>query len=170
MPSIPFLTRLVRRLSSLPCIAALLARSLPPLDRCFFRLSKGKHTLTALLAGLPVVMVKTIGAKSQQARLTPLLPIIDPAHPNRMALIATNFGQERYPSWYFNLKKHPQAECEINGKSSVYLAREAEGEEYTHYWQLAEKTFFGYRLYRQRIRTRPIPILILEPQEAKANE
>lgn len=161
--ALPLLVRLVRRLSSLPWIARLLARSLPPLDRWMFRRSKGKQTLTSVLAGLPVVMVTTRGARSGKARTTPLLPIIDPAYPQRFALIATNFGQERYPSWYFNLKKNPQAECEINGRSQRVLVREAEGAEYDRYWQLAEETFFGYRLYRQRIRTRPIPIMIMEP-------
>lgn len=161
MPSL--LIRLIRKLSSLPAVAQVLARSLPTLDRWMFQWSRGKQTLTSLLAGLPVVMVTTIGAKSGRPRITPLLPIVDPAQPDKIALIATNFGQERYPSWYFNLKKNPQAECTLQGKRKSYRARETEGKEYERYWQLAEQTFFGYRLYRQRIRTRPIPILILEP-------
>ncbi|RCK74699.1 MAG: hypothetical protein ANABAC_1416 [Anaerolineae bacterium] len=155
--------RLLRRLSSLSIVASLLARSLPHLDRGWFRLSGGKQTLTSLLADLPVVMVTTIGARSGQPRTTPLLPIVDPAQPNTIALIATNFGQERYPAWYFNLRKNPLATCLINGEQKPYLAREASGEEYERYWQLAENTFFGYRLYRQRIRNRSIPILLLEP-------
>lgn len=159
------LIRLIRKLSSLPAVAQILARSLPTLDRWVFRWSKEKQTLTSLLAGLPVVMVTTIGAKSGKPRPTPLVPIIDPSQPHRLALIATNFGQERYPSWYFNLRKNPQAECVMDGECKRYLAREAEGEEYERYWHLAEQTFLGYRLYRQRIRTRHIPILILEPSE-----
>ncbi len=168
--SLPLYTSLVRKLSSQAGIAHILARSLPTLDRWWFRLSDEKQTLTSLLADVPVVMVTTIGAKSRQARTTPLLPIIDPSQPQRIALIATNFGQERYPSWYFNLKKNPQAECLINKEHRKYLAREVEGEEYAHYWQLAEKTFFGYRLYRQRIRTRHIPIVLLEPMDCDATE
>ncbi|MCX8063412.1 MAG: nitroreductase/quinone reductase family protein, partial [Anaerolineales bacterium] len=79
--------RIVRKLSSLPLIARLLARSLPAIDRWWFHLSKGKQTLTGLLADLPVVMVTTIGAKSGQPRTIPLVPIIDPSHPKRFALI-----------------------------------------------------------------------------------
>lgn len=160
-----FFARLIRRLSSQTPIALLLARILPPLDRWWFRLSNGKQTLTSLLADVPVVMVTTIGARSGKPRTTPLLPIIDPAKPTCLALIATNFGQERYPQWYFNLKKRPEAVCAMQGERKTCLAREAEGEEYQRYWQLAEQTFFGYRLYRQRIRSRPIPILILELPE-----
>ncbi len=163
--SLPLIPRLIRKLSSFAWIARFLARSLPTLDRWMFQVSHGKRTLTSLLADLPVVMVTTVGAKSGRLRSTPLLPIVDAEYPRQFALIATNFGQERYPSWYFNLKKNPHAECTINGKRRTYLAREAEGEEYERYWRLAEQTFFGYRLYRQRIRTRPIPILILEPSE-----
>jgi deazaflavin-dependent oxidoreductase (nitroreductase family) len=160
-----FFASLIRRLSSLTPIALLLARILPPLDRWWFRLSNGTQTLTSLVADVPVVMLTTIGARSGKPRTTPLLPIRDPAKPTCLALIATNFGQERYPQWYFNLKKSPQAVCAMRGEQKTYLAREAEGEEYQRYWQLAEDTFFGYRLYRRRIRTRHIPILILEPLE-----
>jgi|YNPBryunderm2012_1023409.scaffolds.fasta_scaffold01416_8 deazaflavin-dependent oxidoreductase (nitroreductase family) len=160
-----FFVPLIRRVSSITPIALLLARILPPLDRWWFRLSNGRQTLTSLLADVPVVMLTTVGARSGKPRTTPLLPIIDPAKPTCLALIATNFGQERYPQWYFNLKKSPQAVCAMHGEQKTYLAREAEGEEYQRYWQLAEETFFGYRLYRQRIRSRRIPILILEPLE-----
>ncbi|MCS6906833.1 MAG: nitroreductase family deazaflavin-dependent oxidoreductase [Anaerolineales bacterium] len=153
----------VRKVSSLPAVAQVLACLLPSLDRWWFRLSRGRQTLTGLLAGLPVAMVTTIGAKSGRIHTTPLLPIIDPNQPGKIALIATNFGQERYPGWYFNLKRNPQAECVLNGARRSYLAREARDTEYERYWQLAEQTFPGYRLYRQRIRTRHIPILILEP-------
>ncbi len=162
------LNRLIHRISSRPSVALFLARCLPPIDRWWFRLSGERQTLTSLLAGLPVVMVTTVGAKSGQLRTTPLLPIIDPTQPERLALIATNFGQERYPSWYFNLKKTPRAECLINGERKSFVAHEAQGKEYQHYWQLAEQTFFGYRLYRQRIQKRPIPIILLEPFDGES--
>ncbi len=108
-------------------------------------------------------MVTTLGAKSGLPRTVPLLYIASEDDPSTFALIATNFGQERYPAWYFNLKANPRAVCTLNGETREYLAHEAKDEEYQRYWELAVNTYFGYNLYKQRIHTRPIPIIVLTP-------
>ncbi|MGB9639489.1 MAG: nitroreductase family deazaflavin-dependent oxidoreductase [Anaerolineales bacterium] len=156
----------IKKISSTKLGAQILARILPPLDRWWFRTFSTKSTLTGIILGFPMVMVTTIGAKSGLPRTTPLLYIRDEENPATFALIATNFGQEKYPAWYFNLKANPRATCTLNGITQQYLAREITGEEYQHYWNLATNTYFGYQLYRQRIHTRPIPILLLEPIES----
>ena len=84
----------------------LLARTLHHLDRPMLRLSHGRYSLTSALAGLPVVMVTTIGAKSGQPRQLPLVAIPDGEN---VILIASNFGQHHHPAWYYNLHAHPQA-------------------------------------------------------------
>lgn len=157
------LRKLILKIASSKYGALILARILPPLDRWWYRLTGGKNTLTDLILDLPTLMVTTIGAKSGLPRRTPLLYIQDVKEPTVFALIATNFGQEKYPAWYYNLKANPHAICTINGITQPYLAREIIGEEYNHYWELATHTYFGYDLYRKRIKTRKIPILLLEP-------
>jgi deazaflavin-dependent oxidoreductase (nitroreductase family) len=140
----------------------LLARVLRGIDPLIFKLSGGQTTLTGLLAGVPIVMVTSIGARTGLPRTSPLLPIRDPERPDRFALIASNWGQSGFPSWYFNLKKDPHATCVARGLAATYLAHEAYGEEYDRFWSYAIATYFGYELYKGRAGRR-IPILVLTP-------
>lgn len=133
-------------------------------DRAFFKLSRGRATLTSYIAGLPMVVLTTTGAKSGQPRTTPLLAIRDPQDPRRFALIASNWGQDHHPAWYHNLKAHPRAACTLDGVTLSYRARPASDEEYQRFWQIASRTYAGYPLYRQRVGSRHIPIMVLEPE------
>jgi deazaflavin-dependent oxidoreductase (nitroreductase family) len=139
------------------------ARTAHHLDRLFSALSGGRTTLGQVLTGLPVLTLTTTGARSGLARTLPLVYIRDAREPGTFALIASNWGQRRYPAWYFNLKAHPQATCTIDGQSAACVAHEASGEEYERFWQYAVQTYRGYPLYRQRIGGRRIPIMVLTP-------
>lgn len=134
-------------------------------DRTSFKLSGESATITSYLAGLPMVMLTTTGAKSGQPRTTPLVAIRDEADPRRLALIASNWGQDHHPGWYHNLKANPLAHCTIHGVTGAYRAHEASGEEYDGYWQRANQTYLGYSLYKQRVGQRRIPIMVLEAEE-----
>lgn len=152
---------LIQKLAASAPGSWLLAHSLRYADRFVIRLSGGRTSLTSMLAGVPVVMVTTTGARSGRARTSPLLPIGDPVEESRFALIASNWGQHHLPAWYFNLKKNPRASVESQGQAEAYLAHEAAGEEYDRFWGYAVGTYFGYGLYKQRARRR-IPILVME--------
>ncbi len=141
----------------------LFARILHHIDPLVFKLTGGRHTLTSVLAGLPVIMLTTIGRKSGQPRTLPLLGIRDPDHPGTLAVIASNWGQARNPGWYYNLKAHPQAQVALAGETRAYRAHEAEGEEYKRFWRLAEATYPGFPRYKKRAAGRHIPIMALEP-------
>lgn len=141
------------------------SRVLHHFDRAFFKLSGERATLTSYLSGLPMVMLTTTGARSGQPRTTPLVAIRDPDNPRRFALIASNWGQDRHPAWYHNLKANPCAHCVIDGAAGEYRAREASGDEYAFFWQRASQTYLGYTLYRRRVGRRRIPILVLEALE-----
>jgi deazaflavin-dependent oxidoreductase (nitroreductase family) len=154
---------LVQRLASSVPGAWFLSRILHQLDGLFLRLSGGGASLTSILAGVPVVFVTTTGARSGLPRTVPLLCIRDGQSPASFALIATNWGQQHYPAWYFNLKANPHATCSINGQVGQYLAHEASDEEYGRYWQAATDTYFGYALYKQRITGRRVPIMVMNP-------
>ena len=140
------------------------ARLLPQTDSIFLRLTFGKSTLTSFLAGLPVVYVTSLGAKSNQPRTNPLLPIYLPGTTDVFAIIGTNFGQNHFPGWYFNLRKTPEAKCRIRQQTKDYTAREAEGEEYNRFWDSALGVYAGYGNYRQRIKGRHIPIMVMTPK------
>src|SRR5512136_29060 len=124
-----------------------LARTLHHLDRPVLRLSRGRYSLTSLLAGLPVVMVTTIGAKSGQPRHLPLVAIPDGEN---VILIASNFGQKHHPAWYYNLLTHPQVQLTYERQTVTYAARETTGEERERCWQHAVDLYSGYAQYGER--------------------
>jgi deazaflavin-dependent oxidoreductase (nitroreductase family) len=153
----------MQRIAASPPGAYFFARTLHHFDRVFLRLSAGRVTMASLVSGLPVVVVTTTGAKSGLPRSVPLLCIRDERDPATFALIATNWGQQHYPAWYFNLKANPHASCSIAGKTEQYLAHEAADEEYARFWQYAVDAYIGYPLYKQRIHGRSIPIMVMSP-------
>jgi len=153
----------MQKIAASPPGAWFYARTLHHFDRIFLRLFGGRVTMSSLVAGLPLVILTTTGAKSGLPRTTPLLCIRDENNPSTFAVIATNWGQQHYPSWYFNLKANPRATCSISGESREYMAHEANDEEYARFWQYATDTYIGYPLYKQRISGRNIPIMVMTP-------
>lgn len=156
---------LVQKIAASKPGAGISAHLLHHVDRLVFRLSDQRATFSSLMAGVPVVMLTSKGAKSGLLRTVPLLCIRDENDPASFALIATNWGQKSYPAWYYNLKANPAATCSIDGKTGDYLAHEAQGEEYERFWQFASNIYFGYPLYKQRIAGRRIPIMVMRAQE-----
>jgi len=83
----------------------------------------------------------------------------------KIALIASNFGREHNPAWYYNLKAHPQCEVQWNERTGIYIAREVGGEEYEEYWRLGISSYVGYEKYKERAAHRSIPVMLLEPKK-----
>ena len=149
---------MLKSISSTRVAARLYARILPTLDRAMLRITGNRHSLTGLLAGLPVVTLTTIGARSGKLRTTPLLAIEEG---NRVILFATNFGQSRHPAWYHNLRAHPDVMLTIRGRTESYFARDATETEREKYWPAALDLYAGYAAYEERAQGRSIPIIIL---------
>ncbi len=154
---------LVQKLASTRPVAWLFAHILHHTDRILLKLTAGRVTVPSALAGLPTAQVTTVGAKSGLARTLPLVFIRDEHDPSTFAIIASNWGQDHNPAWYYNLKACPQATCIIDGKTSQYVAHEAIGEEYEKFWRRASDTYIGYPLYQQRAGGRHIPIMVMTP-------
>lgn len=152
---------LMQRLASTRIGAWYFSLTQQRLDSLFLKIGGGR-TATTLLAGLPVVIVSTRGAKSGKPRSVPLLYIRNDDDVEEFAIIGTNFGRPRFPAWYWNLKVYPEAECAMGGDSKLYVAHEADEEEYARYWQLAVDTYLGFPKYRHRIGgRREFPILVM---------
>ena len=137
----------------------ILLRILPPIDRVFFRLSGNRHTLVSLLAGLPTLLLVSMGAKSGLPRTTPLVGI---PHGDGYILIGSNFGQTHHPAWVYNLRVHPAAQLIHNGQAREYTAREVHDEEYDTCWQKAVNYYAGYQAYKVRA-GRKIAVFVFEP-------
>jgi deazaflavin-dependent oxidoreductase (nitroreductase family) len=153
--------RMVTNLASHMFVSAFLARALYRVDGFFLWLSGQRFSLTSLFTGLPIVILKTTGARTGKSYATPLIGMIAP---RKVVFIASYFGGNRNPGWYYNLKAHPAARVVIEGVERDYLAREATEEERPLYWQQGEKVYPNYANYREWASHRHIPIMILEEQ------
>jgi len=155
-----FLQKINTRIAMSAVGAQLSARVMHHLDKLVLRLSNGRSTAASLLTGLPILTLTTIGAKSGQPRTTPLVAI--PFGESQLVIIASNWGQQKHPAWYYNILAHPQVTVMQNGRAQPYLARETEGAEREACWQTAVQTYPGYTAYKQRT-TRQIPVILLTP-------
>lgn len=154
------LQKFLRRFAASGPGAWLFARVLHHIDRPIHRLTRGRYTFASLVAGIPVVMLTTTGAKSGQPRTVPVLGI--PAE-DRLAIIASNFGQQRHPAWYYNLRAHPEALIVVDGHGERVQAVEARGERRANIWQAGLRVYPGFGQYERRASHRDIHVFVLEP-------
>jgi deazaflavin-dependent oxidoreductase (nitroreductase family) len=121
------------------------ARTLHHIDRVVYRLTRGRATFASWVAGLPIVMLTTTGAKSGRRHTLPLVALPEG---DRLVVIASNYGQYRNPSWYHNLRANPQATIVFEGVTREVVARELEGEERERHYVRGIATYPGWRQYR----------------------
>lgn len=151
---------LTRRVVSSSWGAKLASTFAHHLDRPLIRWTNGRYSVASLLAGLPLVNLTTIGRKSGQPRTVPLVGMRDE---EKLILIASNWGGNKHPAWYYNLTANPQVTVTVNGRTAPYTAREATEPERETYWELARQTYVGYDKYKDRAANRTIPVIVLTP-------
>lgn len=128
-----------------------------PLDRLLLPLTRGRLTFSRIF--YPTLLLTTTGARSGLPRDTPLIFFRDGG---RIVLVASNYGGERHPAWYHNLRAHPRAVVTLGGRTAPHLAREAAGPERDELWRKAVAFYGGYAAYQRRAGPRRIPIMLLE--------
>jgi deazaflavin-dependent oxidoreductase (nitroreductase family) len=138
----------------------LFSRVLHHIDRPIYRLTRGRHTLASLVTGLPVVMLTTTGARSGQPRSVPVLGL--PTE-DGLAVIASNFGKQRHPGWYHNLRADPTGEVTVDGASRRLHAVVAEGDQRDRIWQQGLEVYPGWTQYEERASHRQIAVFLLKP-------
>jgi deazaflavin-dependent oxidoreductase (nitroreductase family) len=151
--------RLLRRFASSGPGSWLFVRIMHRLDGRVFKLTKGRHTLGSLLAGLPVAILTTTGARTGQQRTVPVLGL---PSPEGLALIASNWGERSHPAWCHNLLANPEGEIAVDGERRRFRAVEAEGERRQRIWDHALTIYPGYEQYAKRAAHRRIHVFVLE--------
>jgi deazaflavin-dependent oxidoreductase (nitroreductase family) len=137
----------------------LFARVLHHIDRPIHRMSRGHRTFASMVSGLPVVMLTTTGARSGAARSVPVLGL---PSPDGLVVIASNYGQERHPAWYYNLRTNPAGQVTVDGVTRAFRARLAEGDIRARIWQEALHVYPGWSRYERRASHRDIAVFVLE--------
>ncbi len=109
--------------------------------------------------GAPLLLLHTVGARTGQARVNPMMyqPV-----PDGYAVFASKGGAPANPDWYYNLLAHPRVTAEIGTGAAEFLARVAEGEERERIWAAQKAAYPGFADYERKT-TRQIPVVILEP-------
>lgn len=159
--SINAFRRALHRLLMMSSLSPIFARILYRADGFMLRLNGGRFTITSLIAGLPTIILTTIGAKSGLPRILPIACVPDG---EKYALIASNFGQAHFPAWYHNLKTNTECMVRVGNRIRTFVAREIHGIEYERYWKMAVDIYAGYAAYKERAGRR-IPVMLLEPRE-----
>jgi deazaflavin-dependent oxidoreductase (nitroreductase family) len=151
-------TRLVRRSLDVGPIGRFLIRIASDLDPFWHWWTRGRF---GHLVPMPFASMTTTGARSRQPRTSAVLYFNDG---DDLILIASNWGGTRHPSWYHNLKAHPEAVLQRGGRSGRYVAEElADEAERERMFTLAHHVYPGYAQYRVRTAAigRRIPIMRL---------
>lgn len=138
----------------------LFQRTLYPVDRVLFRTTKGRVTVPGLLAGLPVILLTTTGAKTGRQRTMPLVGV--PVGED-FAVIGSNYGQKSTPGWVHNLRATPEAEVSHGPKTVSVIARPATEDEADRAFEAGAAFYGGFSEYRERASHRTIQVFILEP-------
>jgi len=112
--------------------------------------------------GAPVLLLHTIGARSGQERVHPLMYLADDG---RYLLFASAAGADRSPAWYWNLIANPDASIEIDDEHLNVDAIELSGAERDAKYADQAQRYPQYAEY-QRMTTRAIPVVALIPKPA----
>ncbi|GAB3684586.1 nitroreductase/quinone reductase family protein [Actinocorallia lasiicapitis] len=131
----------------------------PRLDRTVHRLTGGKVMLGQSL--VPSLYLTTIGAKSGERRLSPLLCM---PQGEGWIVVGSNFGQEKHPAWTGNLIKNPEATVEYRKRSYEVVGALLEGEDRAETWAELNRVWPVYDRYQARV-DREIRIFRLTPKQ-----
>ena len=123
-----------------------------------YKVSKGRIA-GSFLEGAPVALVTTIGRKSGEARVVPLLFLREG---NRVVLVASQGGSDKHPLWYLNLKANPKVTVQIKDEVLNLTARDATEQERAEYWPKLTAFYKGFDDY-QSWTDRVIPVVICDP-------
>ena len=125
-----------------------------------FEASGGARSGT--LAGVPIIVLTTVGAKSGKLRKTALMRV---EHEGRYAVVASKGGAEEHPAWYFNLVENPHVELPDGAVKRDYDAVALDGPERDEWWQRSVAVWPDYAKYERRT-SRRIPVFLLTPRDA----
>lgn len=108
----------------------------------------------------PMLLLHSVGAKTGRPRTHSLAYFRDGAD---YLIVASNGGAPRNPSWYHNLRAHPDVQINIGPKRLPVTAQAVlPGDpDYVRLWRLCDEKNAGRYSAYQKLTTRPIPIVRL---------
>jgi deazaflavin-dependent oxidoreductase (nitroreductase family) len=120
-----------------------------------FRANQGK--VSGQMAGMPVLLLTTTGAKTGRSLTRPLVYTRDG---DRIVIIASFAGNPHNPPWYHNLVKNPTATVELGADKFQVRAAVTSGEERQRLFDRQAEQMAIFKDYQKKT-SRQIPVLTL---------
>ncbi len=108
--------------------------------------------------GVPTLLITTVGRKSKQPQMIPLIYGKDGDH---HVIVASRGGDARHPAWYLNLAANPTVKVQVGPDKFAATARTATAAEKEKLWPIMTKVWPAYDEYQAKT-DREIPVVILE--------
>lgn len=122
-----------------------------------FRANGGKVT-AGPFADRDVLLLTTVGAKTGQERLAPVVFTRDG---DRIVIVGSKGGAPTHPGWYFNLLANPIVTLEVGTERFRARATAVEGAERERLWAAHVARYPGFQDYLAKT-SRVIPVIVLE--------
>jgi deazaflavin-dependent oxidoreductase (nitroreductase family) len=127
------------------------------LDPLLLRATRGRIASTLMF---PTAVLETTGAKTGAARRNAIIYLHDG---DRIVIAASNAGSSRDPSWFHNLRAHPDVVLGGVAMRASVIDDEADQK---RLWPLADNVFPAFASYRRDAASvhRVIPLVQLTPR------
>ncbi len=122
-----------------------------------FRANNGTM-VSGMLAGAPLLLLTTRGARSGQDRVSPL---VYAREGDRYVIFASKGGAPTNPDWFHNLRAHPEVTVEVRSERFVARASLAEGAERDRLFAAQAVRNPGFAQYQANT-SRTIPVVFLD--------
>jgi len=120
-----------------------------------FRANAGK--VGGYFAGKTLLILHTVGAKTDQERVNPVAYVVDG---DRFVIVASKGGAPTHPAWYYNILAHPVVTVEVGTEQFQVRAEVATEPERTRLYDKMVGMISSFAEYQQKT-TRRIPVIIL---------
>lgn len=133
-----------------------------PVTRTFSDLHATLYRVTGGAAqnpNYPTMLLTVTGRKSGKPRTVPLIYLQDG---DRLVIAAAYAGSDSNPTWWLNLKAHPEAVARLRDREIPVRAELAAPEERSELWRRLVEMYPYFTEYQQRT-DREIPVIVLNP-------
>ncbi len=106
-----------------------------------------------------LLLLHTVGARSGQPRINPLVHIKDG---DRYLIVASYGGAPKHPAWYFNLQANPNVTIEVGDRTLEVTAETLKAADRNEAYRRLAETFPFFAEYEKKT-DRVIPVIALAP-------
>ena len=110
------------------------------------------------VAGRPLLLLTTVGAKSGKERISPLAYTTDG---ERLVIMASKAGAPTNPDWYYNLLANPLVTVERGAERFQARAMVTADAERARLFEQMTAQMPGFAAYQEKT-SRQIPVIVLE--------